>query len=300
MKLEGIHHITAITENAQSNVDFYAGVLGLAPGQEDGQPGRPRTSTTSSTRTRRARRAPTSPSSSSPARPGAGPGDGMVHTIVWRVGVHGGARLLGRPAEARTGSSPSASATSCASRTPRASATSSSSPTSPTTPLIADHPEVPAELALQGFDGVRAYAADPARAPSRCSARRSASSATAATARWEARGARARRHSAYYDAAAERGRPGRRHGPPRRLGLDDGRARGLARARARRRARTPTPVIDRFWLQVDLLPRAERRALRDRHARPGLRASTRIPSISARSWSCRPRSSTCASRSRPS
>src|SRR5207237_6588963 len=30
-------------------------------------------------------------------------------------------------------------------------------------PLIADHPEVPAELALQGFDGVRAFSADPER-----------------------------------------------------------------------------------------------------------------------------------------
>ena len=29
MKLEGIHHITAITADAQGNVDFYAGVLGL-------------------------------------------------------------------------------------------------------------------------------------------------------------------------------------------------------------------------------------------------------------------------------
>ena len=29
MKLEGIHHITAITADAQHNVDFYAGVLGL-------------------------------------------------------------------------------------------------------------------------------------------------------------------------------------------------------------------------------------------------------------------------------
>ncbi len=29
MKLEGIHHVTAITENGQRNVDFYAGVLGL-------------------------------------------------------------------------------------------------------------------------------------------------------------------------------------------------------------------------------------------------------------------------------
>ena len=29
MKLEGIHHITAITADAQGNVDFYADVLGL-------------------------------------------------------------------------------------------------------------------------------------------------------------------------------------------------------------------------------------------------------------------------------
>src|SRR5436305_3532305 len=29
MKLEGIHHVTAITADAQSNVDFYAGVLWL-------------------------------------------------------------------------------------------------------------------------------------------------------------------------------------------------------------------------------------------------------------------------------
>ena len=28
-------------------------------------------------------------------------------------------------------------------------------------PLIAEHPEIPAELALQGFDGVRAYSSDP-------------------------------------------------------------------------------------------------------------------------------------------
>ena len=29
MKLEGIHHVTAITAEAQRNVDFYAGLLGL-------------------------------------------------------------------------------------------------------------------------------------------------------------------------------------------------------------------------------------------------------------------------------
>src|SRR5829696_2629749 len=29
MKLNGIHHITAITADAQANVDFYVGVMGL-------------------------------------------------------------------------------------------------------------------------------------------------------------------------------------------------------------------------------------------------------------------------------
>ena len=29
MKLEGLHHITMITGDAQANVDFYAGMLGL-------------------------------------------------------------------------------------------------------------------------------------------------------------------------------------------------------------------------------------------------------------------------------
>ena len=29
MQLEGIHHISAITENARGNVDFYTRVLGL-------------------------------------------------------------------------------------------------------------------------------------------------------------------------------------------------------------------------------------------------------------------------------
>jgi len=29
MKLEGIHHVSSITGDAQANVDFYAGTLGL-------------------------------------------------------------------------------------------------------------------------------------------------------------------------------------------------------------------------------------------------------------------------------
>ncbi len=36
MKLEGIHHITAVTADAPRNVEFYAGVLGLKVIAEDG------------------------------------------------------------------------------------------------------------------------------------------------------------------------------------------------------------------------------------------------------------------------
>ena len=67
-------------------------------------------------------------------------------------------------------------------------------------PLIAEHPDVPAELALQGFDGVRAFSAIPSEAAS-SSSRRSSSSAGEGD-RWEARGER--RGGLYeYDAAPE-------------------------------------------------------------------------------------------------
>src|SRR4051794_30223950 len=84
MQLEGLHHITAITGDAQRNVDFYARLLGLRLvkktvnfdqpdvyhlyfGDEQGTPGSILTFF---------------------EFPGAVPGragDGMVHTIQWRV-----------------------------------------------------------------------------------------------------------------------------------------------------------------------------------------------------------------------
>ena len=57
----------------------------------------------------------------------------------------------------------------------------------PDEPLVARHPEVPAELALQGFDGVRAYGADPGR--SRHLLEEVLGSPRTGAADWEARGA---------------------------------------------------------------------------------------------------------------
>src|SRR5438105_14558235 len=85
MKLEGIHHVTAITADAQANVDFYAGVLGLRLvktsvnqddtsvyhlfyADENGDPGSDITFF------------------EYPGSPRGRAGAGMIHRIVWRVG----------------------------------------------------------------------------------------------------------------------------------------------------------------------------------------------------------------------
>src|SRR5436305_4067244 len=82
--LEGVHHITAITADAQQNVDFYAGVLGLrlvkkSINQDDtsvyhlfyadetGDPGSDLTFF------------------EYPGVPRGRPGAGMIHRVVWRL-----------------------------------------------------------------------------------------------------------------------------------------------------------------------------------------------------------------------
>ena len=130
MKLEGIHHITAITADAQANVDFYAGTLGLrmvkktvnqdAPSvyhlfyaDEQGSPGADITFF------------------EFPGAPRGRAGAGMVHRIVWRV-ASAEALDFWASASPRPGARPSARATACASPTPRASSTSSRRRRSPT------------------------------------------------------------------------------------------------------------------------------------------------------------------------
>jgi glyoxalase family protein len=159
MKLEGIHHITAITENAQRNVDFYAGALGLRLvkktvnqdnptvyhlfyADEDGDPGSDLTFFEYP--------------GAAPGRPGAG----MVHRIVWRVAstdalAFWAERLSGNDTESRR------EGESLVFSDPEGLEHELAVVDVADAPLIADHPEVPAELALQGFHAVRAYAASP-------------------------------------------------------------------------------------------------------------------------------------------
>ena len=159
MKLEGIHHITAITENAQANVDFYAGVMGLrlvkktvnqdSPtvyhlffADEDGDPGADLTFF------------------EYPGAPLGRAGAGMVHRIVWRVGSPESldfweGRLGAHGVETRRDGD------SLHFSDPEGLDHELLVADVPDAPLIADDPEIPRELALQGFHAVRAYAAAP-------------------------------------------------------------------------------------------------------------------------------------------
>jgi glyoxalase family protein len=161
VKLEGIHHITAITADAQANLDFYAGVLGLrlvkkSVNQDDtsvyhlfyadetGDPGSDITFF------------------EYPGVPRGRPGAGMVHRVVWRLtgapAVEFWAERLGNHGVdvARTDQSVVFDDPEGLTHELRIIETTDA-------PLIAEHPEIPAELALQGFHAVRAYTADPER-----------------------------------------------------------------------------------------------------------------------------------------
>ena len=292
MKLEGIHHITAITENAQRNVDFYAGVMGLRLvkktvnqdnptvyhlffADEDGDPGSDLTFF---------------------EYPGAAPGRagaGMVHRIVWRVASADSLDFWAERPRRQRHRVRAATGDSLRFADPEGLEHELLVVEVPDEPLIADHPEVPAELALQGFHAVRAYSAAPEassgllealeferaeRRPGRRAARAAAAS-TPTTSRRPSRGlqgAGSVHHIAWASQIEEH----------------------MAVAREGDRGRRPADPGDRpLLLQVDLLPRAERRAVRDRHAWAPASPSTSRSSTSARSSRCRPTTSTCATRS---
>ena len=159
MKLEGIHHITAITGDAPGNVDFYARVLGLrlvkkTVNQDDptvyhlfyaDEKGSAGTDLTFF------------------EYPGATPGRagaGMVHTIVWRVASpeaidFWAERLAGEEVETERTEGRLRFAD------PEGLKHEMVVDESGDDPLMAEHPEISAEHALRGFDTVRAYSSRP-------------------------------------------------------------------------------------------------------------------------------------------
>jgi glyoxalase family protein len=242
MKLEGIHHVTCITGDAPGNVDFYTRVLGLRLvkktvnqddptvyhlfyADEQGSPGADLTFF---------------------EYPGARQGRagaGMVHRIVWRVASEDAIgfweeRLAaeGMVSDREPGRLRFAD--------PEGLGLELAVVETSDEPLIADHPEVPSELALQGFDAVRAYSRDPE------ASRRLLEEGLGFVPTedgWEIRGDE--RGSWYvYDEATEPGSGGAGtvHHVAWSSTMDDHAA---WRERAAEHGASPTPIIDRFWFR---------------------------------------------------
>jgi glyoxalase family protein len=244
MKLEGIHHITCITADAPRNVDFYARLLGLRMvkktvnqddpsvyhlfyADEQGSPGADLTFF------------------EFPGVPIGRAGDGMIHRIVWRVAstealdfwaerlgaagletIRDGERLRFANHEG-LGHELAVVDT-------------------PDEPLLANHPEVPSEFALQGFEEVRAYSSDPER--SRNLLEDALQFRRTNGERWEARGERRGSFYAYDDAPPERGEQGA--GTVHHVAWASHDEDHLQwRERVIAGGAHPTPVIDRFWFR---------------------------------------------------
>ena len=248
---------------------------GPAAGQEDGQPGQPdRLPPLLRRRERDTRQRPHLLRVSRVPRGRAGAG--MVHT-----GSSGASPPRSRSTSGRSGSPPNGIESErdgggpASSPIPRGSSTSCVVVEVADAPLIAEHPEVPAELALQGFHAVRAYSAAPEASSGLLEGARVRAGGEGA---WEARGAAAAALYVYDEPPAERGLQGAGsvHHVAWASTLEEHEA-WREKAIAGRRAADPgdRPLL----LPLDLLPRAERRPLRDRDARPRLhrRRAARAP-----------------------
>jgi glyoxalase family protein len=243
MRFEGIHHITCITADAPGNVDFYVRVLGLrlvkkSVNQDDptvyhlfyadevGSAGSDLTFF-EYPHARRGRA-----------------GRGMVHRIVFRVGSNDAldfwADRLGSDGvhlERENGR--------LRFEDPEGLGLEIAVVETDDDPLIAEHPEIPHELALQGFDAVRAYA-DPG--PSKRFLEETLAFQPLADGEWQVRGEKRGSWYAYDPPPAEPGLPGAgtvHHvawaSPP-----DEHEA---WRERVAASGAHPTPVIDRFYFR---------------------------------------------------
>jgi glyoxalase family protein len=200
MALEGLHHITAITGDAPRNVDFYARLLGLRLvkktvnfdqpdvyhlyfGDETGAPGSILTFF-----------------EFPGAKPGS-PGEGMVHTIQWRVASDDAlAFWAARLSDAGVVNERDGSAL----RFADFEGLRHELVVDPTgdAPLAARAQDIPVEHALLGFHGIRAYAS----APERSTPLLEALGFERSGAGWSLGGAQRHAALAYEAPPAERGR----------------------------------------------------------------------------------------------
>jgi glyoxalase family protein len=242
VNLEGIHHITAITADAQKNVDFYAGVLGLrlvkkTVNQDDptvyhlffadekGSAGSDLTFF------------------EFPGVPPGRAGAGDVHRVVWRVASHEALDFWAERLGAHGVESERAGA-SLRFSDPEGLGHELAVVEVPDQPLSAEHPDVPAQLALQGFHAVCAYSSEPEAS----SGLLEALEFEPVEQGWEARGEKRGGLYLYDDPPELRSRQGAGsvHHVAWASTMED---HETWRERAVAAGAQPTPVIDRFYFR---------------------------------------------------
>ncbi|MGA9370684.1 MAG: VOC family protein [Solirubrobacterales bacterium] len=247
MKLEGVHHITAITGDAQKNVDFYAGVLGLrlvkkTVNQDDptvyhlffadekGDAGSDLTFF------------------EYPGAPPGRAGEGMIWGIRWRLGTEEALDFWAERLEAN-GIEVERSGDVVGFADPEGLRHDLKVVETGDEPLIADHPKIPKELALQGFDGAIAYSSNPEASRPLLEATLGFEALGGPDGRgWECRGDSRGGLWGYSEPPAERGLQGAGsvHHIAWASQIDDHEA---WRDRVIAAGGRPTPVIDRFYFR---------------------------------------------------
>ena len=159
MKLEGVHHVTAITGDAPQNVEFYAGTLGLRLVKKTVNQDDPTVYHLFYADERGSAGADITFFEYPGARRGRA-GAGMVHTVVFRVGSE---EALDFWEERLAAENVATTRTEGRLRftDPEGLALELAVVDTTDEPLVAEDPEIPREHAIQGFDGVRAYAVEP-------------------------------------------------------------------------------------------------------------------------------------------
>lgn len=243
MRLEGIHHITAITADARRNLEFYTGVLGLRLvkksvnqddptayhlfyGDEEGSAGADLTFF------------------EYPRIERGHAGAGMVHRIVWRV-ASTDALEFWKERLRRAGVEAAREGDHLRFEDPEGLGFELRTARTTDGPLAARHPEIPPAFALLGFDGVRAYSAEPER--SRTFLEETLRFAASGGDDYDVRGTL--RGSFYaYDPAAHRGSAGAGtvHHVAWASHPNDHRA---WRDRVSEGGAHPTPIINRFYFR---------------------------------------------------
>jgi glyoxalase family protein len=237
MRLDGIHHVTCITADAPQNVEYYTGVLGLRMVKKTVNQDDPTVYHLFYADERGSPGADITFFEYPGARRGQA-GAGMVHTITWRVASDAALDFWAERLGVERGDD------RISFKDPEGLGLELRAVETDDEPLVARHSDIPDEYALQGFEGVRAYTADPGRS----AAFLEQTLGFAPTSdQYEVRGdTRGSTYAYHLTDMPGRGGAGTVHHVAWASTMEDHEAwqRRVAEAGLR-----PTPIIDRFWFR---------------------------------------------------